>query len=92
MYHQYEQMGSVILKTAELLHQCLLDEFKTPEAALRHLCDRFVAECELNEYVRRGASPGFMRMAPATTGKIDDVPTAECQDQWIETGREATLP
>lgn len=75
-------------KVSDILVQALLDEFHgNTLAALHQLADRFVAECELNEYVRRGASPGFMRMAPATTGKIDDVPTP-IDDSWIRTGRE----
>jgi hypothetical protein len=84
-----------MISTAERLFQSLLDEYRTPEAALRQLSDRFVVECERTEQLEtqveqlnRLRSWAYSREAAPVSGKIDDVPNP-ITDEWVATAREA---
>lgn len=74
----------------KLVSQSLLDEHGgNLAAAYADLSERFARiALDLDAAERNGPGRGWGRMAPPTTGTLDDVPAA-VDDTWITTGREA---
>lgn len=82
-----------------LIRQTILDEAQgNLSIAFDMACHRLAheythadqLEAEVAQW-RKGASLAYLRMkAEPRAGKIDDVPSDACHDDWIATGKEIT--
>ncbi len=85
----YMKAGNVLHGERERIRQTLLDDAQgNLQAAFEAALDRLLLEFLHADRLERGVSPGYLRAAPPTTGKLDDTPTAALRDDWLTTGKE----
>ena len=74
----------------KLVYQSILSEHEgRVDHALQDLSERFARiAIDLDAAERNGPGRGWGRMAPPTTGRLDDVPNP-IGDEWVRTGVDA---